>query len=617
MSAEAKQELTAFWTGGVDSANDPAFIGPNNVAWAFNAMHRGGKYRTRPGFSEVIADPVGGGDIQTDNLSPQGMCMFRPFGDTWHKVMAHGGKIYYSRFPFESWTQLPGIQFYPYADFVIFEVAIKSKRTNTDGSVTFVSQPYPVLIMQDGFTRAAYWDGLRALHIAEIPIGQTMKWNSQRLWVASEHRLYAGDEGDPLSFAENEIVATGGFFVLPDIITCISETPDLQALLVHTADTTSAFQSAILDRNQWRATAGFQKLLFRNIGCVGPLASVMQYGVVAWMSHNGAVFLDTALQTYRTRRIRYADSGVARSKAKLSRNLYRVCAGQFENFVFFSWPSSDLYNAHTIVMDQTSFEASAGEEAGPGGQSSWAGVWKGIRPVQWVTAVVDGRNRCFALSRDYAATGGSDYVIGLWEAFCRQRADITLDGTIKRIAVGVETRQLGYSAQPKKLEWIEIGMSELRDQIDVLLSYAGRRSGYRQVGSKTIQATQRSPDMEVIDSFAPQQRVIRSRTIKSADPARQTSQSPYNQAVDLGFGVYVQWTGDGALDAARISFVEQPKAGVGKDEENEEDSRLVDWLNNETILPDAPPASVIVPTTSPFIDNATPKFAEPFYNARS
>src|SRR4029077_20894266 len=104
-------------------------------------------------------------------------------------------------------------------------------------------------------------------------------------------------------------------------------------------------------------------------------------------------------------RLHYSDYGMARSKANLFQDLSQICAGSFENFLFFSVPSGDRFNAQTWMMDETTIEAPSSQQQSSG-SSTWASVWKGIRPVEWVTQVINGVNRCFALSRDYSPSRG-------------------------------------------------------------------------------------------------------------------------------------------------------------------------------------------------------------------
>ena len=613
-------DSTGFLVGGCFSLDDPGYLQKTQYVWAWNLLHRGGRPRTRPGYSELIAPPDGLTGEKTDGLNPQGITYFTPQGGVPHLVMAHAGLIYSTPYPFTTWTQIQGLAFYAFADQIIFETAIKSTITNADGSLTFVDQPYDVLMIQDGFTRCGFWDGTNAGHLdpstagQQTPIGQAMKWNSDRLWVCDGHKLHASNLGDPLTFTEEQVVATGGFFVLPDEITAIGETPDLLSLLVFTESTTSTFQSSVLDRTQWSQIQGFQKLLFKNIGCVGPKAVVNQYGVTWWMSHNGIISLDTALQTYITRRIKYADYGVSRSKAKLHKNLKRVCAGQYENFLFFSWPSADIHNSHTVVMDQLSYETSPGSGASP--MSTWAGAWKGIRPVEWVTAAIDGQNRCFALSRDYASSVGSDYQIGIWEAFCNQRADVLLDGTVNRINCGIELRQLAFNEDVKKLTAIEAGLSELRNTVNVTLSFNGRSTGFFQVGSKLINASLFSPDPTVTDEFRSQQRVIRSGEVQIASATYVSAQKDAQSAVDQGFGVLLQWTGECALDSCRIFCDPQPNKYIGKVEVIENTARLVDWSNVEQITDDPPATVYALARQSGFVDSITERYIEPYFSSR-
>jgi hypothetical protein len=612
-------EQSGFLISGCDSCNDPAYIKADQFVWGYNGMHRGGRFRVRPGLCEAIVSPVGN-EVQTDPLNPQGITAFTPQTGVQHLVMAHAGIVYKSIFPFITWEPIANIKFDKNARQIIFQTGTKSTVTNADGSLTFVDHPYDILMMQDGSSRAAYWDGSNSGHLDssptsnQTPIGSTMLWNSERLWVCDGHKLHASNLGDPLTFTEETVVATGGFFVLPDEITAIGETPDLQALLVYTNRTTTTFQSAILDRTQWPTTPQFQRLLFKQIGCTGPKGVVNQYGLTWWMSYKGIISLDIARQTFIARRLKYGDYGVMRSKVKLFHDLRGVCCGEYENFLFFSWPTSDRFNAHTIVMDQLAYEGA--QQAQSEGSSTWCGAWKGIRPVEWVTFTHNGVDNVITLSRDYAPTIGSNYRIGIWHAFCPQRADVLLDGTVTRIPWGMEARQLMFTADVKKITTFEVMVSELRNQSDWTLSFNGRMTGFTAVGTKHIDASQFSPDLTVIDEFRSQQRSMRANEILIANSTYVTAQGKYQQAIDLGFGILVQAVGEGAIDLIRVFADPQPQHQLGICEINETKARLVSWDNIEEIT-NEPPAPVFPQIShGGFVETITQRWIEPYYTSR-
>lgn len=621
-------EQSGFWVAGINSRDDPAYIGKSNYAWSFNTLNRGGIIRTRPGFAELCPPPVL--SVLIDD-NPQGITFFTPISGIPYLVIAHGGLIYISAFPFTSFGGLLHVHFASHVP-ITFVTALKTAITNDDGTLSFVPQPYPVLMMQDGLSRAAYWDGTVARHLDptptnlahETPIGTAMAWSGSRLWVGNGRRLRASNLGDPLKFTEEDITAEGGFFTLPDELTGIGQTPDLRSLLVFTNSTTTTFQSSIFDRTLWRVTPDFQKVLFQEIGCCSHKSIINQYGITWWYSHNGLIALDAALQTYRSSRIHYRDQAMMRSKAFLSPNLSGVCIGQFENILMISVPSGDRFNRHTWILDQTILDSFEGSEVE---QPAWASAWKGIRPVEWATAIINGEKRCFCLSRDYVPGGKpKQYKLGIWEVFVNQRLDSQADGTVKRITCGWESRMLAFSAEPKKISFIELDIAEIVGKVNIRVFYAGRRSQYRLIASKqvvgsmgpmggptTVALTATTP----VGSYHPQVRVIRTPEIRDAK-AKAGVQSRAIKNVDRGFSIYVEWDGQMALMNCRI-FCEaksSEEAAIGECRPDDTTARYVDANGDEflTTQPIAPDTRQF--NQSQFVTSLNQKNIEPAYSSR-
>lgn len=618
------EEQTGFWITGMNSHDDPAEIAKTSYVCGYNILNRGGQLRTRPGFREACEPPTG--DTVYDQYTPQGATYFRTRDGALYYVVAFMGTIYAAPYPFTTFQTLPVLSFVPHRQ-IVFGRAMRSARTRDDGSLEILAQPYPVLIIQDGVTRAGMWDGILARHLDptptnvshETPTGTAMTWCGSRLWVGNGRRLRASNFGDPLKFTDEDVVSEGRFFVLPHDITCMGQTPDLLNLLVMTDEDTSVFQASIYDRAQWRNTPGFQKVLFPSIGAVGPKAFVNQYGLSIWMSHGGLIGLDNALQTYRTSRIVYRDQAMLRSKIKLCSDLSRVALTAYENFLLVSVPSGSRHNVHTWIMDQSVMETDETNEI-----KAWASIWTGIRPIEWTVVVVDGRRRCFCLSRDYVPDGTRyQYRLGIWEAFVHQRADSLLDGTAKRITCAAEFRTMLFSKERKTLTAYELDLGELSGTTNIRMFYAGRRSAYQSAGTKQVVASMgnfNSPQLEeisqdsVFQSYRRQQRIIRTTEIKESSNV--SVQAELNRNIDLGFSAYVEWDGEMAIRALRMFAEPFTQSNMGIAEKNETTQRYVAPDGTEEITDDPPVEVMAIPGRSHIINSFSARRAEPEYSSR-
>ena len=549
---------SAFWVSGMDSSLDPAFLEDTVYRSAMNVTNRGGVLKTRPGYNCVFELPPG---------RLQGYTLFRPTGGAWHHVVAVAGKVYASAYPFTTYTQLPNVQFFSGSDVVVFEKATKSVQQNVDGSLSVVD-PYDVLVMQDGRTPAAYWDGSISRHLnplaSETPLGTWMKWSGDRLWVGRDNELFASDIADPLRFTETEYLSEGGSFRLPDIITGLAEitSTDVPQLLVFTQNTTSIFQSNIRDRETWKTTNNFQRVLFPQVGCVSGRAITTQYGQLWWMTMTGVTSLNAAAQSRISSELLYRDTEMAVSKGNLSPNIERVAAISFENYVLFSVPSGDLFNRHTWVMDQ-----SPAEKLNTGSPAAWNGVWTGTRPVQWSVGAVNGVQRVFHVSVDY------DGVNRLWEAFIPTRQD---NG--QPITCYVETKShanFGEMAQGldiKTFRFAELEFTEIQGTLDVKVYWAGMRGNYKELTVYRFVAPEGNItyDKQItldtqLFAYRPQARLV--RTTEILNDRQEGSicgiESPFPDRHDRAFSLLIVWSGKAALRSYRIFARTFDESGVG------------------------------------------------------
>ena len=481
--------VDGFWVGGVNSLLYSAYLKPTEYAWATNVDNSGGIVQTRQGFSRMPG-------LESLEAAPQlarGMTIFKGRGGTSEIIIARGSQLLHSQYPFNgTFTQLPGVSWRNTRGPVTFVTAIKSINRDAKGNEVFVD-PYPVLIIQDGQGRAVVWDGTTLVESDPgkrtgafgIPVGLWGQWSGNRYWVAAGNHVHSSNLGDPTTFTEEDNISGGGILVMPDTVTAMAQTPDFRNLLIFTGNTTTSVQSGITDRVTWGSTNEFQKVIFPGIGCAAGKSIVSQYGMTWWYSHNGLIGMDQALNTYRSSRITYRDSEMARSKGNLNSDVSGICCGSFGNYLTVSAPSGDTENAHTWILNQSVVPSSEY----PG---KWSGAWTGVRPVEWVTAVINGENRCFFLSNDYGIgaqgfSGEIKYYTNVWESFIGERMDHST--MPKPIQCVLETRTLGVSETFKALDWVELELSEISGVVDLEVYFSGIRGGYVKIMDKRISAT--------------------------------------------------------------------------------------------------------------------------------
>ena len=549
---------SAFWVKGMNSASDPAFLDDTSYRSAMNVVNRGGVLKTRPGYDCLLELPPG---------KLQGYKLFKPTGGPNAHVFAISGRVYVFPEPFTSYYQLSNVQFFEGADLVVFEEAVKSVTRNDDGTLSLVD-PYKVLIMQDGFTRAAYWDGDTSRHLdpmaGDTPLGLWMKWSGDRLWVGRDDQLFASDIADPLSFTETEYLAEGGSFRINSNITALAEvgSVDTPQLLVFTASTTTSIQSNIRDRALWKTTDNFQRTLLPDVGCVSGRAIATQYGQLWWMTTTGITSLNAALSSRISSELVFRDTEMAVSKGNLSPNIEKVAAASFENYLLFSMPSGDLFNRHTWVMDQSVLDSLNGKAA-----AAWNSIWTGTRPVEWSGGVIKGVRRLFHVSTDF------DGKNRLWEAFVPSRED---NG--QPITCYVETKshanfhQEAQGLDVKTFRFAELEFTDISGILDIKVYWAGLRGNYKQLTTFRFV----SPDDSInnsrtfnldsnLFSYRPQSRTV--RTTEVLDDSKTDSQCGIESDIpsrhDKAFSLLIVWSGKAALRAYRVFARKYDESGVG------------------------------------------------------
>ena len=556
------------WFRGMKSDSDPGQT-PLGYYWnGINVINQGGTISCRPGYRCIITLPEG-------NL--QGGAFFRPKTGLEEIVVAIDGRVFTAPFPFIDFRQLVNVQFNESAKQIFFCMTEQSARRLDDtlGSAIELIAPRAVLIMQDGGdTAPAYYDGTTGDHIRnrayETVVGGPMAWIGDRLWIASGGFLRASDIANPISFREDIYLGGTAAFSFPGDITALAVTPSLEfpQLLVFTAEACSILQANIRVRAQWLTTADFQRQIFA-VGCTSQKSVVSHYGQLSWFSQHGITQFDAAALSKQDSRLPLRDSEMAISKTLLADDLSQVAGGAFGPYLMMSVPASDRFNLHTWVLNNASIE-SLGDGSGP----SWASIWTGTRPVEWLCGDVAGTARAFYLSKD---VDGSNR---LWEAFTNDRLDNGCP-----IMWAVEMRgHFGQTSQSKKVvgsdcrfRYAELALTAIEEGLDLGVFYAGSmRGAYKQIVNRYVVAARGclSNDTEIgmddyLVGFKAQSRKIKSQDVNDA-PIDDTGSCPVeqmlNENVDESFQVMVVGHGPATIRWIRTFADAVPEFETGNPE---------------------------------------------------
>lgn len=605
----------SLWVLGANSLIEPGALRPGEYQWGTNIINRGGLIATRPGFALV-------GQMLQGLGEPQAITFFQPRELKAQLIVAVGGKILKSDYPFRTWQIVPGLTFNKTGQ-IVFCAGLKSVEQSEDGLLTPV-EASPILIIQDGVHKPGIWDGASARYsnpaptpaAYEVPIGKWMAWAGNRLWVAQGNKLFASNIADPTKFSETGFLSGGGYFNLPDEITGIGQTPDLRTLLVGTASTLTSFLSNIRDRTQWEQTPDFQKVLLPGIGVTAGKSFVNQYGLTWWYSADGVMGLDNALQSYKSSRIHVRDQNMMRSKANMSRDKTGICAGTFENLLCFSVPSGGINNAHTWVMDQAPIDTNESP-----GDPAWTGAWTGLRPVEWVTPVVNGHARCFLLSHD-KIPGTTKVQYNVWEGFVPKRRDVNHNSRGKRIQCSVETRRYSQSPQLLRFLYAQLDLTEIAGIVNIAVYYAGMRGAYKKIMQTTVVASEGSigglPSWFLnkntrVQPYKPQERILRTQQASGGRDG-DGIEGRYNRDVDKGFSLRVVWTGQMSIRSIQGFFEVMPDEMTGACELDESTKRAVAQNGIGYTSTDLEIVTPVVNSgQSAYVRALTPRYAEENY----
>jgi uncharacterized delta-60 repeat protein len=579
-------KVDAGWVSGMNTIRHPWLLNEQQYRRGVNVVNRGGIIQTRPGFAMRLILPAG-------NL--QGMTYFRVTKNNVnidHLVVAVNGKIYAVPFPLaqpRNWEslRLKNIQFDSSIPMVHFCDCEKTVQLLSDETVQIVPT-FNVLVMQDGKTPAAFWDGELSQHIAETaptlgtPRGTWMAFSGGRLWIARDKLVIASDLFDPLSFKERTEGEGRGDFSFKKPVTGITSfmgNDRTEAVTVFTEDRSELLQSGIRDRSQWIQTPGFQSILFPSTGCVAGRSIVFQAGLMWWYAAGGLVSSDAVASSQLTSQVNFKDAEMAYSKQFMFDDQSGICGLSFENYLLMSTPIGQNFNSETFVLDYSPISEASSEKI-----PAWSSVWTGIRPIQWASANIGNKRRAFAASVDYTALsdGSHNHV---WEIFTPDREDsffeldddFTVTEYRQPIYCEFETRMLGDGQDLKVMRYAEIDLLEVAGDVSVNVDYRGRRGSHKEILCKKIIApiTVETSGAEITDKEIEDLGILRKQyrrlTTEDASPNAgcPTCENEYSENIDKAFSVLVRWCGQLAVESVRVFMDAMPEKSTGKCEPDE------------------------------------------------
>ena len=625
------EKVTSGWTKGVNSVRNPWNLAADQLKWGVNVTVRGGIVQTRPGQGMKLSLPPGnlqGGcffgankqakaaDISTSSgtTSTISATIYNYDGTESYEeelpyiLFAVSGSVYFAPFPLvqpKDWNdyKLTNISLSPDVKEVVFAVATQTSSLSAGGDVV-VTPSNRVVIIQDGVSAPAYWDGSdkKGGQESTMPIGYWMAFSGNRLWVAARNIVYASDIGNPFSWTERTQGAGRGDFAFPRTITAmvdfIGQDNDTK-LIVFTDRSTYSLSSGILDRSLWASSANFQKTLYSTIGCVAGKSIAFQAGLMWWYSRGGLVNANVAAGAYVSSQALYKDVEMARVKRYMPPNVSSICATSFENYLLYSLPYLEALPSATMVLDYA-----AASELTQSEIPAWAGVWNGTRPIEWVSGTIEQQPRLFHFSVDYVPTTDGSFN-HLWESFLPERVDsylqINPDGSTttkySRIYSQAETALMGDGMDLKQLKYGELDCSQIGGTVDLRVSYRGSKGAYQPILNTRFLAVtdeyqfDKTPQAQSIAEYGilrTQHRRVSTESVQRLDVS--SCETRYSSDVDKAFSLLVEWCGELGLEAVRVFMDPWQEVSVGIPQADEKESCIIheDGTSSTITLEESP-----------------------------
>ena len=585
-----KQIDKGNWPKGVDSFSSPLLDLPGYVRWATDAVNKGGLWQTRPGFkTRLTFTPV----TNAPRVNPQGFDWFIPTNDSAWAVWAISGYVWAARLAVDGSfgvpVQLAGVAFNANAQQVTFCHTLQTQTIVNGVVVPCVARN--VLIMQDGGSRACYWDGTNSGSLNpqksvtvdgsgntkfnagfnETRIGLWMAWSGNRLFVSLGSQVFASDIGDPLHFTEELTLTSVPSINLPTPVTGMEDRGTSgnvnSQCIIFCRNETYAVYSGVQQRIPnatdgypgWQGTPNFLSKIFAGTGCVAGKSIVNHRGLIYWLSEGGIVMFDSINNVTSSQNMPAINVEEAYSNVMMSPNQTVACTGFFNSYVFWSVTTGKSnggigVNAQTQVLDRQPMPTTPDE------LFSWQGIWTGINPVSWATMEVLGQTRCYAMSYD------ADGQIRFYEAFQGNRADNgypipwSVETPLHAVSGGIFDRA--------NFLYSRVFMQNIYGNLSMVWRWKGTRGVWHEILTTQVTATPGSiltpvtpyfplQDGVKIGTFIPQVRDILSRNVRGpqddCDSSKVEARGLITDGSDRAFAMCYQFRGRGALSAYRIA----------------------------------------------------------------
>lgn len=587
------------------------------MRWAENAVNKGGVWQTRPGYKTTLdfsATDVFAAwweDSGNPPVTLQGGEWFTPTNSGPYLVWAVSGSVFASKLKPDGTLatsfQLGNVQFSPTATQVVFCRTVQTQSI-VNGEVVAVPARN-VLIMQDGGSRACFWDGatngslnpqksvtvngsgdtLFDPGFNETRIGLWMAWSGNRLFVSFGPQGFASDIGDPLHFTEELTLTSVPSINLPAAITGMSDrgtsgSTNSQCLIFTATESwavVSGIQVRIPDATNgypgWIGTPNFLSKIFAGTGCIAGKSVVNHRGLIYWLSAQGLVMFDSINTVTSTQNQPAINTEMAYSNILLGSGQVLAAAGYFDSYVFWSMGAGATsgglqVNSQTQVLDRQPLPVVPEE------LFAWQGVWTGINPVQWATLNVFGINRCYAFSLDAPTAAGDPPSIRIYEGFQSNRADNgrqipwLVETPLHLVADGIFNRC--------NFLYARAFMQNIYGNLDMVWRWKGTRGTWHEILTTSVTATPGSiftptPEYSPMDlttesvAFLPQVRDILSRNLRGPQEGCSSSKVEarglLEDASDRAFGMRFEFLGRGTLSAYRIAADNTPQSSEGAD----------------------------------------------------
>jgi len=469
MTKDPRRLTDGFTTleAGVDSGLAPSLIKPTQVAAAVNAQMRGGYIKPRPGVNKRTLRFPGVDSALFEDAKFQGAHRYRTASGDDVLMAEIGGRM----FKIDIANQ-----------FKVQDITIPGDPDSSLLEFSWMIQADQFFIKQNGVSSPYIFDGAtpRRATPSEIPVGTVMAYVMGRIWIASpdRHQFVAGDlvygpsgtatynyRDAVLKMTENDLLATGGAFSIPDsagqitaiVPIAVLDTSTGQGPLIIFTETQAFSVNAPIDRAIWKLVT----YPIQTISMIGPgpvnQTVVSQVNSDLWFrSLNDIRSFIVARRNFQLGgQNTWSNSGMSDEIRPIlefdqQATLNHGSSVNFDNRLLTTlspvWTTHGTYFRGLTALDFSTV-AGIGRQSPP----AWNGVWTGLKILQILTATVNKTERCFMFTLSNANK------IELWEL---SRAD-KQDNQSKRIVWSHEDRSLRFSDQGLGLKRLMTGQQSV------------------------------------------------------------------------------------------------------------------------------------------------------------